>query len=246
MKRLAWAFVNEARMLYRSGSLLAALSLGLFWILFFAGFRAATRGTGDLVASAPGAGAELAAFLSALILAFHGMAMIMERERSAGVFLALDLTPLRPHEYLAAKAAALAMISLLPAGVIGAIGSAGAMGATAGAGIRMPHWLAGAALLGVIGALAGFLAAACSRSRSAFLMGWWVFPVLCAPALRVGSMGALAPFHPLWGPLSLMRACGAGDAARTIYAMGASLLWLALALVACRPALERWRRPRSR
>jgi fluoroquinolone transport system permease protein len=159
-------------------------------------------------------------------------------ERKAGILSALDLTPLRPHEFLTARCASLGLIAAIQNSLL-----------TLAAGEPVASW---ASLLPGVGGEAVIL------SLVAFLV------VAYAPAGRVAVASILAsllllvpplmPFlgfapsawllvHPMQGPLLLIQGAFSPLPGGTLAAaMAASGIWMGCILMGCRIGYEKMRR----
>ena len=160
------------------------------------------------------------------VTAFYFSAALALLERAEGSAVGRLVTPLRPAEYLAARAGTLALLGAAQHAAVGLLllgPEPGVLAVTAGAGLA-------AALL----ALGGYAAAAGHASVSEFLLPSvpWV-GLLMAPLLAdvLGWRSPLLWLHPLQGPLMLMRA-GVSPAPVWEPALGLvlSLAWAVAAL----------------
>lgn len=151
----------------------------------------------------PVSGHELAPaflFLNTFLLSFSLGVSQARCEREDGTLAALDLTPLRPHEFLAARCASLGLLAAVQNPLI--------------------PLLAGEPVAGWAALLAGVCAEAAILSLIAFLVGAYLPAgrltvarllaslLLLAPPLLpfLGfAPGAWLPAHPLQGPLLLLR-----------------------------------------
>lgn len=184
------------------------------------------------LAALPAAG--LARLLPAVALnalgvtAFYFSAALALLERAEGSAVARLTTPLRPAEYLGARAATLTLLGVVQHGAIGL--------ALLGPAPQLLALVAGAGLAAAILALAGYAAAAGRATVSEFLLPSipWV-GLLLAPLVAdvLGWRSPLLWLHPMQGPLALMRAAVA-PAPAWEPALGAALglawAWAAFAL----------------
>lgn len=157
------------------------------------------------LASLPAAG--LARLLPAVALntlgvtAFYFSAALALLERAEGSATARLVTPLRPAEYLAARAGSLALLGVAQHLAMGFV----LLGLTA----ALLPLAAGVALAAAILALAGYAATRGRRTISDFLlpsMPWLALLLAPLPADLLDWRSPLLWLHPLQGPLALMRA----------------------------------------
>lgn len=135
------------------------------------------------------------------VTAFYFSAALTLLERAEGSAMSRFVTPLRPAEYLAARAGTLALLGAAQHAAVGLLLLGLVPGVLAVA--------AGAGLAAAILALAGYTAAVGRASVSEFLLPSvpWL-ALLLAPLLAdvLGWRSPLLWLHPLQGPLALMRA----------------------------------------
>lgn len=135
------------------------------------------------------------------VTGFYFSAALTLLERAEGSSFARMVTPLRPGEYLGARAATLALLALVQNGLLGLM--------LLGPVPQMLALLVGVALAAVILVMAGFTAAAGHAALNSFLLPSvpWV-GLLLAPMLAdvLEWHSPLLWLHPLQGPLVLMRA----------------------------------------
>lgn len=178
----------------------------------------------------------------AVFCGFDPCAALVLGERREGSLDMLQASPLRPHEYLAAKIASLSALPVL-AGLAVALAC------------RSVHFqplplLAGMGAGTALSALAGFLVASRHGTRRSFA-AWsplWALG-LGAPLLSMLGFGRLAGiqaawffWHPLQGALSLLQAAFREPPGWVIaYGVGSSLLWAGIALWLGKRALGRMR-----
>lgn len=157
------------------------------------------------LAALPAAG--LARLLPAVVLntlgvtAFYFSAAMALLERAEGTAVARLATPLRPAEYLGARAATLTLLGVVQHVAIGLM----LLGLAPG----LLPLAAGAGLAAAILALAGYAATAGKASISEFLLPSipWVGLLLAPLAADVLEWRSpLLWLHPIQGPLALMRA----------------------------------------
>jgi len=161
---------------------------------------------------------------------FYFIGGLVLLEKSEGSLQALAVSPLRPWEYIAAKVASLALLSVLEAGVI--------VLATHGPRFDVLFFAVGVGLTAVLFALYGFVAVARYSSINAFLFPSMVYTaVLGLPVLDVLGIWPHSAWllHPVRAPLVLLEAAFQPVPAWRIgYAIGygavssVALGWLAL------------------
>jgi fluoroquinolone transport system permease protein len=169
------------------------------------------------------------------VTAFYFSAALALLERAEGSASARLVTPLRPGEYLGARAATLGLLAVAQHLAMGLllVGPAPALLALA----------AGVALAAAILALAGYAATAGRRAINDFLLPSvpWL-ALLLAPLVPdvLGWRSPLLWLHPLQGPLVLMRAAVAPTAAWELaLALALGLAWTGAALWLARRAYEK-------
>jgi fluoroquinolone transport system permease protein len=167
---------------------------------------------------------------NAFFTAFYLIAISVLREKGNGSFAALQVTPLRPHEYLASKAAMAAGLAACENLVIAAACLSG-----------FHPWplLLGSVAAGLLFSLLGFAAAAFSGAMRKFHAAFpFAVLVLLLPALSFGSFGGAALYlHPLHAPLSLLNAAFQPASARQwAYGLAYSGFGCGAAFMACRRA----------
>jgi fluoroquinolone transport system permease protein len=227
MRRLAWSLACDVRVQFRNGFHAAAAFVAAFWILG--------------LARVPDAALDgvLAAFvLSNLFIGtFYFVAGQVLLEKMEGTLSMADVTPLRPHEYLAAKAGSLILLAMLENGLI--------VLAARGADFRVLPLLAGIAAAGALLTLAGFAAVSRYGSINEFLFPSFLITLAFAPPFLPYLGLERSPWyllHPLQAPLTLLEAAFRPVGAAGIpYGAGYSLLWTAIALAPCKRAFERLR-----
>jgi fluoroquinolone transport system permease protein len=171
-----------------------------------------------------------------LINTFYFVSGLVLLERTEGTFVAQSVTPLRDHEYLAAKVVTLTVLSLAESLLL----------AVAVFGIA--RWLiamaVGIALAAVLFCLAGVALVVRYDSINEFLLPSVLYTLLLSlPLLGVFGFGSPEWYlpHPLQGPLSLMRIDAAPTTGQRAYAIGYPLLWIVPAYLWSRRALRRAR-----
>lgn len=155
----------------------------------------------DAVRATPAALAPLFVLTNLQVTAFFFAAALLLLERSQGTLSAVVVSPLRPGEYLATRAASLALL--------GAAESVAVVLLAFGPGARWGWLLTGAVACGAIYALLGTVAVAPYAQFSRFLltsMGW-----LAGLSLPLFGYYGVVPawtlaWHPLSPPLVLLRA----------------------------------------
>jgi hypothetical protein len=228
IRRLFACLARDLRVQYRARYPFAAL-------LGFAVWSAAIRFT-------PEASAYVLApaflFLNAYLLSFSLALRQAMTERNEGSLAALDLTPVRPQEFLAARAAGIALLVLAQTGLLA---WAGGKPAASYASLFLGTGLAGVQL-----SLAAFLVMAAAANGGLMAMRFGATLLLLGPPLLpfLGFVpGPWLHAHPLQGPLVLlqgtyfplpMRAAG--------IAVASGAAWCAVLLAACRWGLNRLRR----
>jgi fluoroquinolone transport system permease protein len=158
----------------------------------------------DPVRENPAALAPMFVVTNLQVTAFYFAAALLLLERSQGTLSAIAVSPLRPGEYLAARAASLA--------VLGATESIAVARLAFGADARWGWLLAGSAACGAIYALLGTVAVAPHAQFNRFLlvsMAW-----LAGLSLPLFGLYGVVPawtlaWHPLSPPLVLLRAAWA-------------------------------------
>lgn len=158
-------------------------------------------------------------------------------ERQDGILAALDLTPLRPHEFLAARGASLGLIAAVQNPLI-----------ALAAGKPVASWtslMAGVCGEAAILSLAAFLVMAYAPPGRVIIGRFAASFLLLGPPLMpfLGFVpGGWLILHPLQGPLLLFQGAFFPLPGRTFaMAVAASGIWAALLLVACRKAFLRLR-----
>jgi hypothetical protein len=145
-------------------------------------------------------------------------------ERSTGVLAALTVSPVRPGEYVAARVAPLAVMTVLAAVPVLVVGDVH----------RFAAVLAVVALMAVLLLATGLAVALRRRTLIGFLtwMPWPMIPLFAVPlAVSVG----LLP-HPVWyavpttGALAVIRSGFGTDAPKPALLLGYLALWAALAV----------------
>jgi fluoroquinolone transport system permease protein len=229
MKRLAWSVYRDFRIQLRSGyPWLTMLTTGL---CIFA-FTRIPEGDSDVLAPFASLAFSCLTTLPFLIVQIAG-------ERREGTLALLDLTPLRPHEYLASKAISFAIPSI-PFNTIMVLISRGPY-------FNPFFFAAGLAVSGILFAwiavvLVGF---AGNGSKAA----WLAIPAaalmllpLHPDARNIPLPNYLIAAHPLTGPAFLIRESYQERSWREmVVAVVGSAFWMGLALAACRKAFTRFR-----
>lgn len=172
-----------------------------------------------------------------LITAFYGTAGQVLLEKSEGSLAMRDATPLRPHEYLAAKAATWALASVAASLIV--------VLAVRGPAFQPLLFLAGTAAAGTLLVFAGFAAVSFRPGAKGFLASslLWVLALVppCLPAFGFPDHLWLR-LHPLAAPFALLRASFTGAGAGEIaYGLAASAAWALAGLRACKGGFVRLR-----
>lgn len=231
MRRLATALACELKLHFRYGFHSAAILIGVASTLFLTAVPEARRAVLF----------PIVLILNQVILAFFLTARQVLMEKAEGSLIMIGVSPLRPHEYLASKVAAIGVLSL--AVNLAMVRFAG------GAGIRYLPLALGIAAASALLTLAAFLTASRFRSMGGFLLPSLAFVSALAPALlpdllpglEVSKSGWL-DLHPLQAPLALIRAAfESASWVRLAYGVGYSALWAGVALVVCKKAFARIR-----
>jgi fluoroquinolone transport system permease protein len=153
----------------------------------------------DVVRANPAALAPAFLLANLQVTAFYFAAALVLLEKGQGSLTALSVTPLRPREYLAARALAL--------GALGVAEGAAIVALAFGPRLGWPWLVAGTLAAGVVYALLGFVAVAPYDGINRFLMpsvAW--LAGLTLPLLGYYDLvpwAALA-WHPLMPPLLLL------------------------------------------
>jgi fluoroquinolone transport system permease protein len=173
------------------------------------------------------------------ITAFYFSAALTLLERAEGSSVARLVTPLRPADYLGARAITLAMLAVAQNGITGL--------ALLGPSPRLLPFVVGIALAAAILALAGYAASAGHTALSGFMLQSvpWL-ALLLTPMLPdvLGWQSPLLWLHPIQGPLVLMRAAVAPVPPWELaLALVVGLAWSTAALVL---AIRAYRRQLSR
>lgn len=227
MRRLAAALRCDIRIQYRNGFYAAAALVAAFWMLGLSRLPDAALAR------------LLPPFLlsNLMINTFYFVAGQVLLEKDEGSLSMIDVTPLRPHEYLASKVGTLAFLSALESLLIAL--------AACGPGFRIPPFLAGIAAASALLTLAGFIVVSRYDSINAFLMPSALVVLAFAPPFLpyFGFAESRWMFlHPLQAPLTLLRAAFETRPALEIaYGLAWSGLWAAAALLLCKRALVRMR-----
>jgi hypothetical protein len=176
-------------------------------------------------------------FLNTFLLTFSLGVRQAACERKDGILSALDLTPLRPHEFLAARCASFGLMAAIQNPLI-----------TLVAGKPVTSWtslLAGVCGEAAILSLAAFLVVAFAgpgRALAARILASLLF--LAPPLLPFFGFapGAWLVAHPLQGPLVLLQgAFFPLPISAVAKAMASSGIWIACLLIGCRKGFEKIR-----
>jgi fluoroquinolone transport system permease protein len=232
MKRLAWSIYRDFRIQLRTGYPWIA---ALIAVLGIAACARIPQGNSDARAAFASLAFSLCTTLPFLILQIAG-------EKREGTWSLLDLSPLRPHEYLVSKAKSLAIPSLAMNTIFVLVSRGPYFN-------PLPFWI-GLSFSGLLFTFIGFLCSAWggSPARSLGLAGA-ASAFLLVPVFRFSGFTSTgwAALHPLAGPALLLRGSYAGlPFAIWGAAFGLSLFWTAGLLVLSRKAFKRMRMDASR
>jgi fluoroquinolone transport system permease protein len=227
IKRLAWSVWRDFRIQLRNGYPWIAALAALACIVLFARIP---WGNSDRLA-------PFASLAFSLLTTMPFLILQVEGERREGTLALLDLTPLRPHEYLASKAISLAIPSVA-LNTLMVLVSRGPYFNPA------PFWM-GLALSGCLSALAAFLILAWSgKPAKAFAFSALAGLALLLPVLPgMGFLSrALLQLQPMAGPAGLVAGSYAGASVRAwMIDVSMGFFWVLIALVACRKGFARFR-----
>lgn len=222
-RRILHALAWDLRLQVRSGTLWAALALAILAMAIprFP-YLAQRRDLFDWALP----------LLYLLLAVFLPLCLQIRKERTEGVLAWINATPQRPHEYLAAKIAAWAPVSLA--------GVAALALASHGLALRPLPLLAGALLAEILLVMAAFIAMAGPRTAAGALgAACLAVLVLVLPFLPFGSVFALL-VHPLLTVVALfLQAFDPSQPAQTwilALGLGAALPWLGAGLLLCKRA----------
>lgn len=225
LRRLVGAMATDVRLQYRNGFYAAAAFVAACLV--------------PLLRRLPDDG--LALVLPPLVLlnmqvnTFYFIGGLVLLEKGEGTLQALTVTPLRPSEYLAAKVATLAWLSLVEAAVV-VVASHGLL-------LNWAALAAGVGLTAVLLCLYGFVAVARYDAINAFLFPSMVYTaVIGLPVLDYFGIGAgpLWYLHPVRAPLVLLEAAFRPVASwQLAYAAGYGALWAVGLSVVARRAFDR-------
>jgi fluoroquinolone transport system permease protein len=229
LKRLAWSIYRDFRIQLRSGyPWLTMLTTGL---CIFA-FTRIPEGDSDVLAPFASLAFSCLTTLPFLIAQIAG-------ERREGTLALLDLTPLRPHEYLASKAISLAIPSI-PFNTVMVLISRGPY-------FNPFFFAAGLAVSGIL--FAWIAVALVGFAGNVGKAAWLAVPAAMLMLLPLHPDARQLPFphylialHPLAGPAYLIRESYQERPLRDmVVAVAGSAFWMGLALAACRKAFARFR-----
>lgn len=228
MKRLTATLAKDARLQYRSGFHAAVACMAVLWML---GLSRVSDAALDRL---------LPVFILAnlLINTFCFAVWQVLVERAEGTFSMVDVTPLRPHEYLASKAGTLVFLSSL--------GNTAVILSARGPQFQVLPLLAGMAAAGTLFTLAGFILASRYASLKGFLMPSLLLILVMAPPFFPSFFGLTGSpwfyLHPLQAPLCLLQgAFREMPRWEACYAAGYSLIWIGAALVLGKKAFAHMR-----
>lgn len=227
VKRLIWSVWRDFRVQLRNGYPWITALAALVCIVLFARIP---LGNSD----------RLAPFVSlafSLLTTLPFLIRQVEGERQEGTQALLDLTPLRPHEYLASKAISLAIPSVAMNTLLVLVSRGPYFN-------PVPFW-SGLALSGLLAALAAFLITAWSGSAAKALM----FSGLAGLALLLPFAPGLdflphafLQLQPLGGSAGLVAGSYTGTSVRAwLIDASSGFFWALIALAACRKGFARFR-----
>lgn len=176
-------------------------------------------------------------FLNTFLLAFSLGVRQAVAEREDGVLAALDATPLRPHEFLAARCASIGLIAAIQNPVI-----------AMAAGKPIASWaslMAGVGGEAVLLSLAAFLVVAYAPPGRVMAARFLASVLLLGPPLMPFLGFVPGPWliaHPMQGPLLLLQGAFFPLPGGTFAtALAASAIWALLLLALCKKAFARIR-----
>ena len=227
IKRLVWSVWRDFRVQLRNGYPWITALAALVCIVLFARIP---PGNSDRLAPFASLGFSLLTTLPFLIRQVDG-------ERKEGTLALLDLTPLRPHEYLASKAISLAIPSVAMNTLMVLVSRGPYFN-------PLPFWM-GLALSGCLSALAAFLIAAWSGSAArVFAFSGLAGLALLLPVLPgIGFLPrALLQLQPMAGSAGLVAGSYTGASAQAwIVDASMGFFWVLIAMAACRKGFARFR-----
>lgn len=225
MKRILSSLSNDIRSSFRTGFAAASSLVTLVWILGLSRLPETTVST------------HFVLFLASLLFLqfFVGVLQQIRREQIEGTFALLRATPLRPQEYLAAKAGSCMVLGLIQAMLFYTL--------ILGFPVGFLFLTFGVVVLISLATLAGFMIAVQYPKPRFRILPVGVIVLVVAlswmPALGF-PLGAWKYVHPLQPSLTLMEmAVHGGSTGSFIYGLGYGCFGVALALVFCKRALER-------
>lgn len=228
IRRLLACLGRDLRVQYRARYPFAAL-------LGFAVWAAAIRYTPEVSAYVL---APAFLFLNVYLLSFSLALRQAVTERNEGSFAALDLTPVRPHEFLAARAAGISLLALIQTGLVTWAGGKPVA--------SFPSLFLGAGLASVLLSLAAFLVMAAAANGGLMAMRFAATLLLLGPPLLpfLGFVpGPWLNIHPLQGPLVLLQGAYFPLQAHKFWiAIASGAAWCLALLAACRWGFIRLRR----
>jgi fluoroquinolone transport system permease protein len=227
IKRLFWSVWRDFRVQLRNGYPWITALAALVCIVLFARIP---QGNSDRLAPFASLAFSLLTTLPFLILQLEG-------ERKEGTLALLDLTPLRPHEFLFSKAISLA----IPSAAMNTLMVLVSRGPYFN---PVPFWM-GLALSGCLSSLAAFLILAWSGNASkAFAFSGLAGLALLLPILPGMDFlpRALSLLQPLAGSAGLVAGSYTGTSFLAwIIEASMGVFWILIALVACRKGFARFR-----
>lgn len=218
LRRLSATVMHDAMLQFRNGFYGVSVFFVLLWLGLFSLIPDSVELNAALI---------IPAFLlmNLLITTFYFVGALVLLEKSEGTLTGLITTPLRSSEYLWSR-----LLTLMVLGVVESL-----LIVVPNFGVQF-HWLpllAGAALLGGIYTLLGFVAIVRYDSINEYLipsMGFVILLMLPLTAL-LGMLPAwLFAVHPLMPALVLMQTAfdTAPGGGQIVYAVAGSILWFAL------------------
>lgn len=227
IKRLGWSVYRDFRVQLRNGYPWITALAALACIFVFARIP---MGNSDRLAPFVSVAFSLLTTVPFLIRQLDG-------ERKEGTLALLDLTPVRPHEYLASKAISLAIPSIAMNTMMVLVSRGPYFN-------PIPFWT-GLVLSGLLSAFLAFLILAwAGNAPKALALSGLAAAVLLLPLLPgMGSLPrALVFVQPMGGPAGLLAGSYIGISP-WVWMAGAAMgsLWVLIALVACRKGFARFR-----
>ncbi len=225
MNRIVSSLTHDIRIPFRTGFITASWIATLIWILVL----------GRLPKTGIASHFVLLLASPLFLQTFLGVLHQIRREQAEGTFTLLRATPLRPHEYLAAKAGSWIVLGLSQSLLVYTL----VLGLHAGIGFLA----LGIVTLISLATLVGFLVAVqypIPRFRI-IPVGLILFIVALTWLPNLGfSLGPWKYAHPLQASLTLMElSVNPGSIGDCLYGLGYGFFCFALALVFCKRVLAR-------